>query len=178
MKIFENLTGARFYLGEIIEVIDRKTYTIKVRVKGLFEDKIAYPFMEIDEPVVGETILLFTLDLIFTSYLLWKKLKITEFIGFKSLGKTLSITEDSILITSENGSVELLKDGNLTIKNSKGSLELKDSKIVINMKEVNITGGSLVTKGTSSPTGSGAYCAIPVCPFTGAIHVGDKIDGT
>ena len=49
---------------------------------------------------------------------------------------------------------------------------------ILNCPDVEITGGMLTVKGNVSPTGQGPFCAIPVCPVTGAPHIGHIVDGT
>ena len=48
----------------------------------------------------------------------------------------------------------------------------------LNCPDVEITGGMLTVKGNVPPTGQGPFCAIPVCPVTGAPHIGHIVNGT
>jgi hypothetical protein len=60
-----------------------------------------------------------------------------------------------------------LKVGNSTIDITTSGIEIKSA-------DTKLTGQSLQVAGTATPTGTGALCAIPVCPFSGALHTGDK----
>lgn len=68
------------------------------------------------------------------------------------------------------GALELKVDGNISIK-TEGTFNIEAPK-------VKVTGGELEVNGTAAPTGSGPFCAIPSCLFTGAPHVGNKVSGT
>ena len=235
------LNKEQYYTGTIIEVIDTVLYQIKVEIPGFAASVNAFPMRgELDEPKVGDFVLLRSLDPIYNSYFLYQKIKENDFIGFRSNGKIVDITPDYIMVgifdpaeeyndLSDNYRpaegdvvtdwVKLDKDGNLfvnlranseitiegnsniTIKgdsvvniegnaetNIKGDSKIKvDGKVDLSSPEVKITsnskislsgGGSLeTTAGTCSPTGMGGFCGIPVCPFTGAPHVGNKITG-
>jgi hypothetical protein len=48
----------------------------------------------------------------------------------------------------------------------------------LNCPDVEITGGMLTVKGNVPPTSQGPFCAIPVCPVTGAPHIGHVVSGT
>ena len=61
---------------------------------------------------------------------------------------------------------------------STGDVSVKSSKsIVIDSASIDIKGKKVTTKGSVAPTGSGPYCAIKLCPFTGLPHVGDSVIG-
>lgn len=219
------LNKEQYYTGTIIEVIDTVLYQIKVEIPGFAASVNAFPMRgELDEPKVGDFVLLRSLDPIYNSYFLYQKIKENDFIGFRSNGKIVDITPDYIMVgifdpaeeyndLSDNYRpaegdvvtdwVKLDKDGNLFVNlranseitiegNSnitiKGDSVIKvDGKVDLNSPEVKITsnskislggGGSLETSaGTCSATGMGGFCGIPVCPFTGAPHVGNKITG-
>lgn len=219
------LNKEQYYTGTIIEVIDTVLYQIKVEIPGFAASVNAFPMRgELDEPKVGDFVLLRSLDPIYNSYFLYQKIKENDFIGFRSNGKIVDITPDYIMVgifdpaeeyndLSDNYRpaegdvvtdwVKLDKDGNLFVNlranseitiegNSnitiKGDSVVKvDGKVDLNSPEVKITsnskislggGGSLETSaGTCSATGMGGFCGIPVCPFTGAPHVGNKITG-
>lgn len=219
------LNKEQYYTGTIIEVIDTVLYQIKVEIPGFAASVNAFPMRgELDEPKVGDFVLLRSLDPIYNSYFLYQKIKENDFIGFRSNGKIVDITPDYIMVgifdpaeeyndLSDNYRpaegdvvtdwVKLDKDGNLFVNlranseitiegNSnitiKGDSVVKvDGKVDLNSPEVKIIsnskislggGGSLETSaGTCSATGMGGFCGIPVCPFTGAPHVGNKITG-
>jgi hypothetical protein len=75
------------------------------------------------------------------------------------------------------GNVEVKASGNANIE-ATGSATVKGVTVEVNSPAVTITGGTLTTNGAAAPTGSGPYCALPACLFTGAPHVGNKVAGT
>jgi hypothetical protein len=76
-----------------------------------------------------------------------------------------------------DGSVALESDEKIAIKTKK-DFSIESQKHEIKASEAKITGGTLEVAGSTSPTGSGPFCGIAVCPFTGAPHVGSKVSGT
>lgn len=87
--------------------------------------------------------------------------------------------------------IEITKDGNINIEsaeitvNAKGNITVNGDNIAIKGASsvkvegnTTITGGNLTVNGNVAPTGSGPFCGIKVCPFTGAPHVGNKVSGT
>jgi len=82
---------------------------------------------------------------------------------------TLSITGNTTIETT--GNTELKTTGNTTIDTT-GNTQIKSTGTV------NIQGASVTMQGTTnlvSPTGSGPFCALPACLFTGAPHVGGTL---
>ena len=262
------LNKSQYYTGTIVEVIDPVLYQIKVDIPGIALGVSAFPMRgEIDEPVVGDFVLLRSLDPVFGSYYLYQKIKENDFIGFRSNGKYVDITPDYILLgifdpttrtndleRDDNGEnkndnqeaffedhgdikhggfrpqptdwIKLDKDGNLEInlranskiiingednpntvqivgdneitieKNStitvKGDSSIKvDGSTTLECPEVTVKssskisltgGGILETSDKASckpnqPPKLGGFCGIPVCPFSGAPHVGNQISG-
>lgn len=89
--------GDIYYTGTIIEIIDPVLYEIKVDIPGIVSGVKAFPMRgEVDEPRVGDFVLLRSLDPIFQSYYLYQKIKENDFIGFRSNGKMVDITPDYI----------------------------------------------------------------------------------
>jgi hypothetical protein len=99
-----------------------------------------------------------------------------------------------------DGSVQMEADGDVT-HTAQGSYNIEGEKdISVKAKEnitqeaakknmvkgadveisgkVKIAGGSLECNGTASPTGTGCWCAMPFCAFTGAPQTGIKAEGT
>lgn len=90
-----------YYIGYIDEVLDPLLYEIKVNIPGHFEGVKAFPMRgEVDEPRVGDFVLLRSFDPIYHSYFLYSKLKENDFIGFRSQGKMIDITPDYIEIST------------------------------------------------------------------------------
>ena len=79
------------------------------------------------------------------------------------------------------------KDGNITIKQSAENIEVTaknatitisaEGNITLSAKQVEVKGGSFISKGKANLDGNGGFCGIPVCPFTGATHTGSTIKG-
>ena len=91
--------GELYYSGTIVEILDKVLYEIKVDIPGLKTGVTAYPMRgEVDEPRVGDFVLLKCLDPVFQSYYLYHKIKENDFIGFRSNGKMVDITPDYIQI--------------------------------------------------------------------------------
>ena len=62
---------------------------------------------------------------------------------------------------------------------SKTNIEVSASqKMTLKAQQTELTGGMLKCKGTAVPSGQGPFCAIPVCPFTGAPQCGTDVSGT
>lgn len=246
-----------YYIGFISEIVDPLLYEIKVNVPGHFDGVRAFPTRNnIDEPRVGDFVILRSFDPIYHSFFLWEKTKENDFIGFRSNGKQVDITPDYIEIsifdpeeewyddqkdekyrperkhwvridkdgncdfafnedagvtgeiaknvkihvggdneisidgksnihikgdneisidgnsnTSIQGNSEIKISGNATIKAS-GNVDLESPNVTVH-------GGILQTQGGQcAPSGIGGFCAIPVCPLSGAPHVGNQIVNT
>lgn len=107
----------------------------------------------------------------------------------KKSGKEVTITDWNKNKATINGSGVKLEDGNgnvittnakgINIKDKSGN-EIDLAPTGTTAKTVNgrVTGGMVRVTGTAAPTGSGPFCAIAVCPFTGQPHVGDTVVGT
>jgi len=97
----------KIFTGTITEIIDPVLYQIKVSIPGIVEDILAFPMRgEIDEPRVGDFVLLRSLDPVFNSYFLYQRLKENDHIGFRSNGKMVDITPDYITIGIFDPSIE------------------------------------------------------------------------
>lgn len=215
---------ANYYLGTVLEVLDPDLYKIKIDLPGLSKEAEAFPMRgELDEPRPGDQVLVRDIDPIYHSFYLYSKLKDDSFIGFRSRGKMIQITEDEINISifdpseayEENDGempqeikafIKIKKEGNIEISNMdsengniladiKGDVTITtngntnievigNSNIRVNKTatldcpNVTIKGGTLNVKGSVAPMGSGPFCAIPVCPLTGAPHLGTRVVGT
>lgn len=163
---------------------------------------------EIDEPMPGNIVLVKSLDPVFGSVYLYSKLKENPFIGFRSRGKICTITEDNIKIgvfdpstqyddetvpeitswitINSAGDVEIEAPGEMKVNvgadktvTIAGSCNIIVSgSCKVESPDVTVTGGKLTVAGTAGATGQGGFCAIPVCPFSGAPHIGHIISGT
>lgn len=194
------------YIGVVSEVLDSVLYEIKVDIPGFSKSIDAFPKRsEIDEPRVGDVVLVTNMDPSYNSYFTYEKLKENDFIGFRSNGKLIDVTKDYITlgIYSENEDysdatnskkhrpeptdwIKLDKDGNLEINiRSKAKIVIKgDANIEVSGKtelkcpDIKVTGGKLEMSGQSSTDMQGPFNCLPTCPFSGAPHSGKIITGT
>lgn len=90
------------------------------------------------------------------------------------LKAVLSLLQDGKVKLETPGDIEVKTDGQSSLEAT--AVKIKGETTITGNTE--IKGGTLKTAGTASPTGSGPFCAIPVCPFTAAPHVGDLVNGT
>lgn len=187
------------YIGKISEILE-DGFSVRVVIPGVCED-LGMPALpgrgELDEPKIGDIVLVNELDPVFGSVLLYEKLKQNKFNGFRYHGKAISLNDDEIIIqtfdqeeeyqddslpegksyikiTSENN-IEINSEQNLQITVSNGEVKLNANNITL---EVPTTiNGTITIDGTCSPSGSpqGGFNCIPVCPFTGAVHQSNQI---
>lgn len=83
-----------------------------------------------------------------------------------------------------DGTIEGVSPGGYNLKTDK-DYKIEASKDVgikgVNVKlegQVEATGGTFKCKGTAAPTGAGCLCALPICPVSGAVHIGDTAANT
>lgn len=185
-------------VGTVVEVVDPVLYVIKVNVPGVHNGLVASPRRsELDEPKVGDQVLVDILDSNLFSYNLYTKVKEDEFNGMRSQGKVLDMKADEITLGIFDGEykeadspectsfIKIKSDGTIQITGMKlkievdGEVDLKASgSVKVDSPDVKISGGKLTVNGNASPTGSGPFCGIKICPFTGAPHVGNMVSGT
>lgn len=184
--------GELYYAGTVVSVDDVVLYEITVDIPGIIDGVKAYPMRgEVDEPRVGDFVMLKCLDPTFQSYYLYQKIKENDFIGFRSNGKMVDITPDYIQLATfsgdyndnnghrpeatnwvklyANGDLEVDCTGNVTI-NSEGTLNIKsNTETIIQAPSIQIKGpGTLTCKGSVVPGDSGPFIATPVTPQPGA----------
>lgn len=231
-----------FYLGVVTgfkEETEKEEHIITADIPGIATDIIAYPLGNAaDEPKINDNIILICLDPVYQSYFVYIKLKENNFIGYRSSGKMIDITPDSVTIgifdpeaeykdeerPETTSSIVIDKDNNITITGANISITVEDGECNVKADKCNIEatsecniktgdcnveadnvnlkgvtkiegdtidfkgittidgnttikGGTLQANGTAAPSGSGPFCGIPVCPFTGAPHVGNIVQG-
>ena len=93
----------------------------------------------------------------------------------KTSGNTTIEAAEAKIKTTGNTTVEAT--GATTVKGATVSVEATISATVKAVK-VDITGGALMVNGAAAPTGTGPFCALPACLFTGAQHIGNAVTGT
>lgn len=169
-----------YYFGTINKIINRLTYEVLIDIDGIVDKKPAFPFSrgEMDEPKVGDKVVLHNIDPLYGSMYLYTKLKEDEFVGFRSNGKAVEITPDYIEMSvfkfkdstpGENESqdahdefgnwytrVKLYKEsGNIVIsvgKGEEGSLTINTYKdvTITTMNDVEVNTHNDVTVNTSN----------------------------
>ena len=149
---------AQIYLGVVSKILgeteeERLEFRIEAEIPGVIKGVNAFPRRDVlDEPKVGDPIILMSLDPEYNSYYLYWKLKENDFTGFRACGKEFSITPDHILIEVYDKGVwekpddRKYEDGD-EITNSKqeliSSIEMKDSGEI---RMLNKTGTEVVIK--------------------------------
>lgn len=100
----------------------------------------------------------------------------------KNANLTLNVEGDDSISIKGNHSLSV--EGDCSVS-SKGNVSVKadgdcnvEGKNITAKGNVKVTGGTFEAGGIVAPTGSGALCGIPTCPFTGAPHVGNMASGT
>lgn len=187
-----------YYLGKIREVKDRLTYEVRIDIPGIVEDKPAFPLRgEIDEPKVGDYVILRNIDPVFGSMYLYSKLKEDDYIGFRSNGKNVTITPDYIEMSVykkngdqdahddfgnsytkvklyNSGDIEIIagNGGNLTVKvDGNVSITTNGTTDVKSEGPLTIDAPKVTLTGLQAiPETSGSLNCVPVCPFTGVTH--------
>lgn len=125
----------QYFLGTVVGISkednkklenEREFHEIIVDIPGVIQNVKAYPRMgELDEPKIGDQVLLLSLDPEYNSYFLYEKLKEFDFIGFRASGKMVDITPKYITVgvfkedltdygNEEHWDGEKIKDNHIT----------------------------------------------------------------
>ena len=100
------VTKPQYFIGTVKSIEgdsnlknSREYHEIIVDIPGVIQGVKAFPEMsELDEPKVGDQVLLLSLDPVYNSYFIYRKLKENDFIGFRDSGKMVDITPDYITV--------------------------------------------------------------------------------
>lgn len=103
------VTKPQYFIGTVVGISKdddkeklkntREFHEILVDIPGVIQGVRAFPEMtEIDEPKIGDQVLLLSLDPLYNSYFVYRKLKENDFIGFRASGKMIDITPDYITV--------------------------------------------------------------------------------
>ena len=104
------VTKPQYFLGTVVGISKdndpteklkktREYHEITVDIPGVIQGGKAFPEMtELDEPKIGDQVLLLSLDPLYNSYFIYRKLKENDFIGFRASGKMIDITPDYITV--------------------------------------------------------------------------------
>lgn len=178
------------FFGHVTEIYDPKKFIIKFTRKGDIEDAIAYPIDTFDEPNIGDPVVIFEIESIFGQSFMWQKQRLFDHTRVKFGSSTIDLNSDGIEMTTEDGKfIEISSDGDISISGN-DDMEVTVSK---NMDieiggnaTIKVTGNvklecatldmSGVGSGTVVPIfRGGIFNAIPICPYTGQPHGGNKI---
>lgn len=90
---------------------------------------------------------------------------------------TIKINENGDISVETDGDVNLQCGGNAeVVAEGDVSVEAKQNA-TLKSQNTKLTGGIVEVGGTVTPTGQGAFCGIPYCPYTGAPQTGNQSSG-
>lgn len=169
---------ANYFLGTITEVLDPDLYKIKIDIPGLSREVEAFPMRgDLDEPRPGDQVLVRDVDPIYHSFYLYSEVKEDGFIGFRSRGKMIRVTEEEINISifdpeeayeeidgeipeSIKAFVKITKEGNIEVSNTdsdKGEVKVDiKGKVEVNIQNdanINVTGNAEIKSPNVTITG-------------------------
>jgi hypothetical protein len=87
----------------------------------------------------------------------------------------------AVLKLLNDGKIEMVspEDFSITAKNlsvsAESSVEIESESVKITGTATELTGGSVKCKGVASPDGTGCFCGMPFCAFTGAPQTGTNV---
>ena len=129
----------QYFLGTVVGISkkdneklenEREFHEIIVDIPGVIQNVKAYPRMgELDEPKIGDQVLLLSLDPEYNSYFLYEKLKESDFIGFRASGKMIDITPEYITIGVFDESLTDYGNEEHWTGNKNGEGKIKDNHI-------------------------------------------------
>ncbi len=103
-----------------------------------------------------------------------KKIDLTDWNG-----NNLVIDENGAKITDANSNEITMDASGIVVLDKNGNkVELASGGATITTAQGKITGGTFQMNGAAAPSGSGPFCGLPACLFTGAPHVGNLVSGT
>lgn len=159
---------------------DRKLFVIRFDAKGVVEDATAYPVGVLDQPEVGEEVLVFELETVFGYCYMYQKVKTEGNTRLRIGGNLIDIHDDGIDIECrDGGDISISADGDIDISATKGmTVDIKGDADITVKGRCSLSAKTIsLPNGTVAPTGSGPFCAIPTCPYTGQPHVGNTLMG-
>ena len=130
---------------------DKLYHEAVVSVPGVFENVLAFPGRnQLDEPKVGDLVVVCSWDPVYNSYCTYEKLKENDFVGFRSNGKMVQINHEKIVVgvfdesteykdddvpdVSKLAHLEMDKEGNITVHAAKDITVEGDSNCTITIK--------------------------------------------
>jgi hypothetical protein len=145
-----------FYIGTITHVEndplgllkkDKLFHEAVVTIPGVAENVLVFPGRnQIDEPKVGDLVVVCSWDPVYNSYCTYEKLKENDFVGFRAHGKMVQINHDEITIGVFDES-ETYKDDNVPDVSKLASMKMtKDGEINVHAKsDITVDADSNVT---------------------------------
>ena len=141
---------------------DKLYHEAVVAVPGVFENVLAFPARtNLDEPKVGDLVVVCSWDPVYNSYCTYEKLKENDFVGFRAHGKMVQINHEKIVVgvfdesteykdddvpdVSKIAHLEMDKNGNITVHAAKNITVNGDADCTITIKgnnTVTINGNS------------------------------------
>ena len=141
---------------------DKLYHEAVVSVPGVFENVLAFPARtNLDEPKVGDLVVVCSWDPVYNSYCTYEKLKENDFVGFRAHGKMVEINDDKIVVgvfdegteykdddvpdVSKLAHLEMDKSGNITVHAAANITVNGDANCTITIKgnnTVTINGNS------------------------------------
>ena len=130
---------------------DKLYHEAVVSVPGVFENVLAFPGRnQLDEPKVGDLVVVCAWDPVYNSYCTYEKLKENDFVGFRSSGKMVQINHDKIVVgvfdegteykdddvpdVSKLAHLEIDKEGNIEVHAAKNITVNGDADCTITIK--------------------------------------------
>lgn len=181
------------YIGVITKLLgkddgkDPDLYQVEVDIPERGKGFKAFPLRgEVDEPRVGDVVVLRELDPEYHSYYLYEKLKENKFIGIRARGKKIKITKDEIEIgvykdddiwydmniADEEPTLNCFASIRIT---NEGEVIINANKLTINGESINIKGGTLKlgsrARAIPSTKGGPFWCGGPVAPKAGTPNI-------
>ena len=130
---------------------DKLYHEAVVSVPGVFENVLAFPARtNLDEPKVGDLVVVCSWDPVYNSYCTYEKLKENDFVGFRAHGKMVQINHEKIVVgvfdegteykdddvpdVSKLAHLEMDKEGNITVHAASNITVEGDSNCNITIK--------------------------------------------
>jgi hypothetical protein len=94
-------------------------------------------------------------------------------------GNTTTWNDSGIVTEDKNGNKVAMDSNGIKVEDKAGnSLTMDAGGVKLEAKSLlELIGKMIKAAGTAIPSGSGGWCAIPTCPYTGIPHVGDTLAG-
>ena len=171
----------------LTSTVEHKTHRVKLKSEGMWEESNPASVLGDISLNVGDTVYVDASN--YSEPIVLGKVRDNNYKTNSTLeGHQIfeTITKSGWSVLSANGNQVVLENNQgVKLELSGSSMKIKSSQfdvegnnITIKGGNVKITGGNLEIKGTATTDMNGPFCAIKMCPFTGAPHIGSKVSGT